>query len=110
MPTVIRLVTGSMTVTVGLKSATTWCIVDEMRLEPVARRPVGMELQQSGRHPRLEVDADGAHVPEELLRRLLEEEAQAALAPAARRVEKVGAPGSSSRCRRCPETRIVLPR
>ena len=27
VPTVIRLVTGSMTVTVGLKSATTWCIV-----------------------------------------------------------------------------------
>ena len=81
---------GRVTATVGLKSATTWCIVDEMGLEPVPRRPVGVELQQSGGHPRLEVDADGAHVPEELLRRLLEEKAQAAFAPAARRVEKVG--------------------
>ena len=75
----------------------------EMGLEPVARRPVGVELQQSGRHPRLEVDADGAHVPEELLRRLLEEKAQAALAAAARRVEKVRRqarlPGAG-RCRR----------
>src|SRR6185503_13976428 len=40
-------------------------------------------------HPRLEVDADGAHVAQQLLRRLFEEEAQTALAAAARRVEKV---------------------
>ena len=40
----------------------------EMGLEAVARRPVGVELQQSGRDPRLEVDADRAHVPEQLLR------------------------------------------
>ena len=79
-----------MTTTVGLKSATTWCIGDEMRLEPVARRPVRVELQQSAGHPRLEVDADGAHVSQELLRRLFEEKAQAAFAAAARRVEKVG--------------------
>ena len=49
-----------------------------------------MELQQAGRHPRLEIDADRSHVPEQLLRRLFEEEAEAAFAAAARRVEKVG--------------------
>ena len=48
-----------------------------------------MELQQSACHPRFEVDTDGAHVSEELLWRLFEQEAQAAFAAAARRVEKV---------------------
>src|SRR6185436_20809523 len=62
----------------------------EMRLEAVARWPIRMELQHPAFHPRLEIDADGAHVAQQLLRRLFEEKAQTALAPAARRVEKVG--------------------
>ena len=40
----------------------------QVRLQPVARGPVSVELEQSARHPRLQVDADGAHVPEQLLR------------------------------------------
>jgi hypothetical protein len=63
---------------------------DEMGLEPIARRPVCVELEQPARHPGFEVDTDGAHVPEELLRRFLEEKAQAAFAPAAGGVEEVG--------------------
>ena len=52
-----------------------------------------MKLQESTGHPRLEVDADGAHVAQELQRRLFEQKAQAAFAAAARRVEEVGAHG-----------------
>ena len=90
VPTVIRLVTGSRTVTDGLKSATMLVHRDQMRLEAVARRAVGVKLQQAGGHPGLEVDADGPHVPQELLRGFLEQEAQAAFAAAAGGIEEVG--------------------
>ena len=49
-----------------------------------------MKLEQAGRHPWLQIDADRTHVAEQLLRRLLEQEAQAAFAPTAGRVEEVG--------------------
>ena len=60
-----------------------------MRLEAVARRAVGVKLQQARCDPRLQIDADGAHVANELLRRLFEQKAQAAFAAPARRVEEM---------------------
>ena len=60
-----------------------------MHLEAMHRRPRRVEAQQPALQPRLQVDADGAHVAHDLLLRFLEGEVQAALAARAGAVGEV---------------------
>ena len=89
VPTAIRLVIGSMTTTSGSNILDGVVHLQQVGLEAVRDRPVGVELQQALVHPALQVDARRAHVADHLLRRFLEQEVQAFLAARAGRVDEM---------------------
>src|SRR5512134_2518788 len=72
----------------------------EVHLETVLRRPGGMESKQALADPRLEVEADGSHVANELAEGFLEREVETPLAPPARRVHEVCGDTRLTRARR----------
>jgi len=89
LPTATRLVTGVHHNDIGLPLVDVPVHRHQVRFQAMGRRPLRVDPQQTSAHPRLEVDADGPHVPGDLVHRLLEREIEAALPPPACRVRKM---------------------
>ena len=89
-PTAVRLVMGSMTTAGGLELVHRLVDAHQVLLQAVERRAHRVEAQQPLANPLVQVEADRGHVPDDLGRRFLEGQVEAALAPAADAVGEGG--------------------
>ncbi len=103
-------VTGSTTTMLGLTSLDDLVDLDQMHFQAKRRRPDGMKVQQALLNPAPQVDSDGPHVANDLVRGFFKREEDASLSARAGGVDKMSGQACFPRARRSGHQNAAAPK